>query len=240
MKAIRSASPIHISEYENVKYWISHFLINGLGISEDQFRFIGSFGKKEFSSDIDIAILEESINLEMLSRIFDKTKIEYKIVKGFNQISFGYPFTGKILQVDLMLSKNLDWTEFIYYSPDLLNGESQYKGIYRNLLMSAILITESRIELEDGSISQIILRLNEGIVQVHKKMEGNVSVIQNEEFLTDDPKKFIEILGLSGSCLTLESIMNQILDRTNFNEIMERFNKFCICNKLELWDKQNA
>lgn len=240
MKAIKSSVPIHISEYENVKYWISHFLINGLGISEDQFRFIGSFGKKEFSSDVDIAVLEESVSLEVLSKIFDKTGIEYKIVKGFNQISFGYPFNGKIFQVDLMLSKSLDWTEFIYYSPNLLNGESQYKGIYRNLLLSAILITESRIELEDGSISQRILRLNEGIIQVRKKMEGNSSVIQNEEFITNDSKEFIKILGLTGNCLTLESILNQMQHRTNFNEIMERFDKFCQWNNLKLWDKQNA
>ena len=231
-KAIKNSTPLDVCECNNFHAELDKFLFKCLYVHRTEWDFIGSFGKKEYMSDVDVAIKEEELNLEAAKEILSALGHEVKIYKGFNELSFGFPFKQQIVQVDLMFSKNLEWTKFIYYSPDLLGGESKYKGIYRNLLLSAILITDSRFELDDGSIFQMILRLNEGVFNVHKERIGNVSKITQEQFITDDPKRFIELLGLYGKCLTLEEVLQQVVFRKNSNEILERFYKFCQWSKL--------
>lgn len=250
MKAIKKSKPIHISQYLRLKVGIGYFFETYLQLKSNEYCFIGSFGKKEYSSDIDVAILRDFGNVDELKEKIESFGFEVRLFHGFRELSFGFPFNRNIIQIDLMFSKNLEWSEFIYYSPNLLKDESRYKGIYRNLLLSSKIITESRVVIDENTCTQHILRLSEGLFFVTKSFidaagkKTNVSRIIQEKFITDDPKEFCKILNLEGSCLTFEQVFEQIKDRETYLEIKERFEKFCkqskieIPTEIELWEQQ--
>lgn len=250
MKAIKSSIPLHISEIDKFDSEIRSWLFNWLGIQRRDWEYIGSFNKKEYMSDVDIAVNEKFLNLEQAEQKLIELGREVKVYKGFNELSFGFEFDKSIIQVDLMFTKNLDWSQFIYYSPNLLMEESKYKGIYRNLLLSSIIITESRVEYDENSCVQYILRLNEGLIGVTKSFldevgkRTNISRIIKEEFMTNDPKTFCWMIDLELPCLTFEKVFEQIKNREKYPEIIERFIKFCnkskieVPTEIELWEQQ--
>jgi len=235
-----NSKPLHISQVDSFEIEIGKFF-GWFEIPRNEWSFIGSFGKKEFSGDVDIAIIENHFGLSYWEYNLEKFGWPYKTVKGFNQISFGYPFDGQIVQVDLMLTRSLDWSKFIYYSPNLSTGESKFGGIYRNLLLSSLIITSSRLELKNGDIEQFILRLNEGLIRVVKSFKdenGKVSKnskIISEQFTTNDPS-YIRFIFTLGPILTFEQLWNQVKVRPMVEEIKERFEKFCKQSKIEIPD----
>jgi len=111
---------------------------------------IGSYAKKgiETSSDIDIAISSDD-TLDEINDILISNGYETNKNKGFNQISIPVPFKTirrqGFAQVDFMLTSNIEWTNFIYHSPDFTLRESQYKGVVRTLLLMSILSESSRL-----------------------------------------------------------------------------------------------
>jgi hypothetical protein len=233
-----NSKPLHISQADSFEISIEKFL-DGLGFVENkEWSFIGSFGKKEFSGDVDIAILHN--DLEYWIQTFEKWGYEFKVCKGFNQISFGFPFEGQIVQVDLMLTRRLEWSKFIYYSPNLSAGESEFRGIYRNLLLSSLIITESRCLFLNGNMGQYILRLNEGLIYVVKSLNDETgkltrtSRIIEEKFDTNDPSRICEIFELEEPIMTFEQLWDQVKVRPKFEEIKERFEKFCKQSKIEI------
>lgn len=236
-----NSKPLHISQVDSFEIEIGKFF-GWFEIPRNEWSFIGSFGKKEFSGDVDIAIIENHFGLSYWEYNLEKFGWAYKTVKGFNQISFGYPFEGQIVQVDLMLTRSLDWSRFIYYSPNLSAGESKFGGIYRNLLLSSLIITESRVEIDKYTCTQYILRLNEGLVLVMKSFINDfdeitkVSKIVNEQFITNDSSRICQIFELEEPILTFEQLWNQTKIRPKVEEIRERFEKFCKQSKIEIPD----
>lgn len=232
-----NSKPLHISQVDSFEVEIEK-LFSMFGFERDKWSFIGSFGKKEFSTDVDIAILFNDVHWWEYN--LEKFGHSIKTCKGFNQISFNFPFEGQIVQVDLMLTRSLEWSKFIYYSPNLSAGESEFKGIYRNLLLSSLIITESRVEIDKYTCTQHILRLNEGLVSVMKSFINDfdeitkVSKIVNEQFITNDSSRICEIFELEGPILTFEQLWNQVKVRPKFEEIKERFEKFCKQSKIEI------
>lgn len=235
-----NSRPLLISEVNEFKNSIETWF-DMIGFRDEDWVFIGSFGKKEMMGDVDIAVFESSkANIDEWEDLFFRLGYDYKIFKGFNQISFGFPFKGEIIQVDLMLTKDLSWSEFIYYSPNLSSLESKFKGIYRNLLLSSLIITESRTEFKNSDIGQYILRLNEGLIWVVKtfRNEGGKitkkSRIIEEKCHTNDPSRLCEIFELQEPILTFEQLWNQVKVRNKKLEIQERFEKFCKQHELEI------
>jgi hypothetical protein len=156
---------------------------------------IGSFGKKmadKESSDIDIAVSVDKIAgvngigmeevLNWLDEKLSKAGFLTAKVGGFNQISIGVPIGGKasngIGQVDLMLSTSLDWSKFMYYSPDFKVAESKYKGLYRNTLMMSIFsegtkkVIKSIPTGETEEYEHMVIRLESGLASVRKTLMG--------------------------------------------------------------------
>lgn len=202
------------------------------GFEVQDYRFIGSIGKKELSNDVDIAV-DGDIN--EVVEILKMNEYDYVVRKGLNQVSVGWPFKNQIVQVDLMFGSNLDWLEYIYYSPNLLKHESKYKGVYRNLLLSALIITESRKVIDEFNLEQNILRLDSGLFWVHKRFNNKKtkSEIIEEKFITNEPLRMLEILRLNGLCLTFEQLHCQIKERCLYDEIIAKFQMYCQQSKLE-------
>ena len=134
-----------------------------------------------------------------------------RMAPGFNQVSIGAPIAGDpkkgTAQIDLMLSTDLDWSRFIYHSPDFRIAESRYKGAYRNLLlMSAIgnsfrKITAQTDAGETKEFEAYVVRLNQGIVQVRKSFEGKKGLLKNaallkefDKFVTNTPADVVALL----------------------------------------------
>jgi len=149
MKALGLSKIHHINIPSTVQY-INDNIFANIGIGKDGFAVIGSACKVGASNDIDIAIDINSLNLgatkkqilvHFLEEI-EKFSDQVKIIWGFNIISFAQRiqnFNGRqdneYVQVDLMFVDNLEFAKFAWHSP---GDESEYKGVHRNLLLSAI------------------------------------------------------------------------------------------------------
>jgi hypothetical protein len=96
-----------------------------------------------------------------------------------------------------MLSGNLDWSRFMYHSPNFIESESKYKGMYRNTLLMSI-ISESMREItkttDKGEVEEYksyVIRLEKGIFQVAKTFMGKKGSLVKTATLLHDQDKFI-------------------------------------------------
>ena len=182
----------------------------------NSFIAIGSFGKKPDTyryGDIDIAFDIKYINSENPVDFIGDTLIEkgFEVVKipGFQQVTFGYPINGDktrgIAQIDLMLTKDLNWSAFAYDSPNLKTEESKYKGAYSSFMkMSIISEAFKTVEKQDENgftieYSMLSMRLNSGVWKVTKTHQGKnglikVAKILKEEFVTNNPNEVLELM----------------------------------------------
>ncbi len=161
----------------------------------------GEFGKKETVGDIDVAIDEKEYDFDKLvSRLTQKLGPENmgKPMKGLGTIPTKVPVGGDeskgFIQVDFMLGKT-DLLKFTYSAPDP-ESMSEYKGLYRNILMSAIL-QDMRRQVRDPDTQEVIalvgpsLLMNKGVIRqwrhfpLRKDKKGRLTTmkaISREEF----------------------------------------------------------
>lgn len=193
-----------------------------IGIGTDSF-LLGSAGKKspkELSGDLDVGISADQIasaNGLKLSEVYnwlsDKlTRLGYETapVSGFSQVSIPFPISGrkdKYVQVDFMLSNNMEWTLFAYTAPDFTKSESKYKLVYRNLLLAACVSvydmkvlkqTDDKIPVE---VQKYALRWNDGIYSTVKSFASKTGGIlktgkllkDRDVFVTQTPKDVVKM-----------------------------------------------
>jgi hypothetical protein len=198
--------------------WIKVHILPYMNFSEEEMSILGSYGKKpdgEFYNDIDIAVqiprLEHFPNAtQRLAGLLQQWGYETKLNPGFGICSFACPIKGELknghVQIDFMLTYNLNWSNFIYHSPNFQKNESKYKGLYRNILLMA-LITEPEKEIikttPEGGIEEIevnILRYPRGVWRVRKNFMGKKGLVKNgknvegsEIFVTDNPIELIDM-----------------------------------------------
>lgn len=216
--SIDDAVPFRQDQVKATVDWITKNLFPQIGLIgiDDDAAVIGSAGKKledATSGDIDIAVSADKIagylGTSLQTVLFELDKklkslgYSTKLAPGFNQVSFGAPVNGDykngVGQVDLMLTSDLNWSRFIYHSPDFRTAESQYKGAYRNiLLMSAIgkcffEITKETDAGETAEYKAYVVRLNQGIVQVRKSFEGKKGLLKNAALLKEFDKEITRV-----------------------------------------------
>ena len=206
--SIEDAQPISQADVMPTALWVEKNVLQKIGLVglDDDAAIIGSAGKKlsdQTSGDIDIAVSVDKIAAELgvsiqtaLFALNDKLKsmgMSTKMAPGFNQVSIGAPIAGDrkngVVQVDLMLSTDLDWSRFIYHAPDFRIAESRYKGAHRNLLLMAAIgqsfkkIVSQTDTGETKEFEAYVVRLNQGIVQVRKSFEGKKGLLKNAAYL---------------------------------------------------------
>jgi hypothetical protein len=210
--------------------WVVKNIFPELGLVglDDDSAILGSAGKKladQTSGDVDLAVSADKIAGHLgvsldktLFALNDKLKsmgYSTKMAVGFNQVSIGVPIAGDpkngVGQLDFMLSTDLDWSKFIYHSPDFRAAESKYKGAYRNLLLMATIgksffeITKSTDKGEVAEYKAYVVRLNQGIVEVRKSFEGKKGLVKTAQLLkqydkeiTREPQKVVDLLFNGG------------------------------------------
>lgn len=219
--AIPSSRPITWEEAQLTYNWVLNNIIPKLGITHNDVEIIGSYGKKiegETHGDLDLAIsaeaLKEKNNLsdsDLLNFISDtllNLGFETKPMSGFRQVSAGIniPGTKDIAQVDFMISPGLDWSKFVYHSPNFRKSESKYKGVYRNALLMAIITETSKNiikKTDTGDIEEIesnVIRFPEGIWKARKSFMGKKGLVKTgqllrnfDEFVTTNPQEVVNI-----------------------------------------------
>ena len=156
-KAVSGVSRINQENVDATVKDIFNKVISTLKLGEKDIGLLGSTGKKkpgESSGDIDVAIDVNSVlranKLKKGSEVFDfiekkvrRVSKAVKASKGFGVISLEWPIVnkdkkqkGQRVQLDLMLVDNLELAKFSFWSPS--SEESKWKGIYRNMMLSAI------------------------------------------------------------------------------------------------------
>lgn len=219
--AISSSRSMSFTELQKVYNFVQFNIIPKLG-SLLSFDTIGSFGKKskdESYGDLDLIINKEDIKFEhkledyqilgFLSSRLENLGYETKKLSGFNQVSIGVkiPDTEKdIAQVDFMISPNMEWSKFIYYSPNFQRNESNYKGVFRNALLMAIITETSKNIISKNSFNEIeeietnVIRFPEGVWRVRKSFKGKTGIIKTgkllkdfDKFITLDPNQVVSL-----------------------------------------------
>lgn len=214
--------PIHIDE---IKPTLAK-LEQSLGMDLQNWT-LGSVGKKEFSGDIDIAVQinspEEFKELERKVAaspiVIDQQPkggllltttmiVNYDPDKKSTDPAHG-PRTGKV-QVDFMPGGDPNWLKTYYHSPS--REESQYKGVFRNILISTIAAMygreRSEEEIEDGRPVSVKRWKwgNNGLLRVERKPKpkanGEGYTKANIDTVIDKPitdgDEVAQALGLEG------------------------------------------
>jgi len=240
------ARPMSQTETKEVYDYVQKNVFPKLGLSGEGIdaAVIGSFGKKnpdQTSGDIDVAVSADVIAAkndltfeQVLDFVYNTMKsegYETAIARGFNQVSISVniPGTKDFGQVDLMLSTNLDWSRFIYHSPDFTKAESKYKGAYRNILLMGI-ISESKREVEKTTdkgeteeYSQYAVRMESGVYKVQKSFLGKKGGLvktakllhEYDKFITNTPEVVVELAFGKGvvpaDVMTFESAWSKFM-----------------------------
>lgn len=214
--------PIHIDE---IKPTLAK-LEQSLGMDLQNWT-LGSVGKKEFSGDIDIAVQinspEEFKELERKVAaspiVIDQQPkggllltttmiVNYDPDKKSTDPAHGTR-TGKV-QVDFMPGGDPNWLKTYYHSPS--REESQYKGVFRNILISTIAAMygreRSEEEIEDGRPVSVKRWKwgNNGLLRVERKPKpkanGEGYTKANIDTVIDKPitdgDEVAQALGLEG------------------------------------------
>jgi hypothetical protein len=264
--SIENAIPFKQDQVQSTVDWIVKNVFPEIGLSgiDDDAAIIGSAGKKlpdATSGDIDIAVSADKIaghlgtSLQNALFALDKKLKELgystKLAPGFNQVSIGAPVGGDtkngVGQVDFMLTNDLDWSRFIYHSPDFRTAESQYKGAYRNLLLMSAIgksffeITKQTDKGETAEYQAYVVRLNQGIIQVRKSFEGKRGLLKTAALLreydmeiTKAPQETVNLLfngGHKPSDIDTYEKLKGLLDSNEFKfpdklaDIMMEFKK---------------
>jgi hypothetical protein len=270
--AIETSRPIEYSELAGTYEFVKKKIFPLIGLEGDtDAKPIGSFLKKpddQASGDIDIAVSVDRIAgvngitfndvLEFITNTLNKAGYEAKVLRGFNQVAVGVPIEGDkkkgIAQVDLMLSTSLDWSTFMYHSPNFREAESKYKGMYRNVLLMSI-ISESKKEAtqltDKGEIAeykQFVIRLEGGIYEVTKSLMGAKGLVKTpkllkdqDKFVTNTPEAVTELaFGPNvkpAEIMTFEDIWSKFtakdfIHKDKFNTILQRFKTYIVTSKV--------
>ena len=215
--AVKISRPVTFEEAQATIEWLKLSVFPAINLWDTDYSILGSYGKKlpeETYGDIDIAVkldaIREDHDVAFLKDSLEAFGFETKINYGFKIVSFGAGIGGKasngLVQVDLMITPDLDWSNFIYHSPNFRKKESKYKGLYRNILLMA-LITEPEKwiikETPDGGIEEIevnILRYPKGIYRVRKNFMGKKGLVKNgknvegsDTLITYEPSEVIRM-----------------------------------------------
>jgi len=240
MKAIEDSVKINRQDVGKIKIKINKFLNEIFYLNLYDYRFIGSAGKVWESSDIDIAILNERIDIDSAIEILDMNNVRYRVFKGFDEISIAFDFQDKVYQVDLMFVSNLDWAEFFYSSPDIFNGESKYKAVYRNLLLMSYVICLSRQYLTENIFQQMSLSLR-GLSLTKKSNIGKggkiikTPIILDTKIITDDKDSIMKSIGLfEYDISTFEKLFDVLKDFDHFDAVIEKFIDYCNNLKIQI------
>lgn len=219
--AIPSSRSLTWEEAQEVYKFVQTNIAPQLGIEPSDMEVIGSYGKKvegETHGDLDIAVSTKALKdrnglgnddlVDFVNDTLATRDFETKIMRGFKQVSAGVPIPGTndIAQVDFMLSPDLNWSKFIYNSPNFKENESKYKGNVRNALLMAIITETSKNILKERpegveELESNVIRYPEGIYKSRRSWAGKKGLIKTakllkdfDELITTNPQEVVDLV----------------------------------------------
>lgn len=256
-KAVNDVRSLTQEEVLSTYSWVVENLLPLIGVSRVDATPIGSFGKKpndQKSGDIDVAInstIFSPLKFEEVAPAInyilkEDHGFQTTLLKGFDQVSVRVPISGNpangYAQVDLMPTPSLEWAKFMYHSPNLAEGESNYKGAVRNALLMAIIseTTKTGVKLFEGKVEEyesMSIRFPTGMWRIKRNFMGTKGVVQKGKILeaklvTNSPRDIVDLALGKGYGLaatnSFETIWEVIHRRTyehksKLNEIMSKF-----------------
>lgn len=241
--AIKVSSRINQENVEATLQAIYKKVLVGLfGLKKDEYALLGSTGKKlpgSSSGDIDIAVSIRGLmrkaeksgvetSRELIDWVAQTLKKHYEHIYvniGGGIVSFGFEIVnadgkqeGQIVQVDLMLTDNIKFASWMFFSPH--EKDSPWKGLYRNRLISAITHYADRVG-NDEEWERFKLNYQKGIDRVIETRKGKRGILKNPKVVkviplgVKDPDKIVEILFgdyvTAKDILTYEDVMRAIM-----------------------------
>jgi hypothetical protein len=170
------------------------------------------------------------------------------IINYLNVFNIGYKYNedgkDKLVQVDFMFVDDVEWAQFVYFSPNFLKNESQFKGSWRSTLLRGICActpvekVNKKYKTEyfdDGKTVKSFWKFTfsqaDGLFADHKTYEGNKKPLKNPKTIKDDreyiSKNIEEILHMClgkdatrDDCNSYETLLNFISsDRYEFRSV---------------------
>jgi len=203
----------------------------GLDKDESDWALLGSAGKKETDSkDIDVGILTDKSAFDKIISIAEEKGLEHNLLSGFDILSIAYPINGtnSLVQVDLIPTDNMDYTKFIYWSPNATDTAYSKPGLYRTEFLKSVAreiqkeITETFDDGEPKTIRSWILDPRTGLMQAEDTYEspktGNrvtgKQKISRDLITSDVNEILVKLLG-EGATLDDVNSLETINDRIN-------------------------
>lgn len=200
--AIANVVPIHQENVGDTMNVIYKKLLPILGIKKSDTALLGSTGKKNphsSSGDIDMAVSISALMAsnksaktmsDLLDVVYSKSKgvaNEVKQLKGIGIVTMGFPISNsdgkqknEIVQLDLMLTDNVEFASWMYFSPH--QKDSPWKGLYRNSMLSAISHYADRVGNEE-EWSRYLLHFNNGLGRVKETRKGKRGLLKNAKII---------------------------------------------------------
>lgn len=119
--------------------WVEQ--VTGMKFPKD--RWLGSTGRKASSGDLDLAVDINDVTKEQLAQKLQAFATQQGLdprqyVRKSGEVHLRTPISGDaskgFVQTDFMFFPNLDWGTFFYGGGE----DSEYKGMFRNVLMSSL------------------------------------------------------------------------------------------------------
>ena len=215
-KAIKNAQPIQKFEVEAVKNLVNDFL---KGLS---FKYIGSLGFKETSSDVDVVV--KDVNFPQLIETIEERTLEYKYSPGFGLLSVGLEFRDKVIQLDIFNTKDFGWSDFMF------GGNRQ-----RNQLLMAIIVGQTKQFTDKTTYNQYNLRVDSGLWKTTKTTVNskgqplkNPKIIDSQ-WVTSNPTQILTMFHIPQHIVHDFNLLLEYYDSdTNpfRHEIMNKFREY--------------
>lgn len=216
-------------------------ILSGLfGLKKDEYALLGSTGKKlpgGSSGDIDIAVsiralMRKANGAETLRDLISWTGEKLRKIGtnvfinwGGGIVSFGYEIVnsdgkqeGQSVQVDLMLTDNLKFSSWMYFSPH--EKDSPWKGLYRNMVLAAVTHYANR-KGDENEWERYLLNYEKGLMRVIETNKGKRGILKKPKVIkriplnVKDPDKIVHMLFgdyvKASDIMTYEGIMKAIM-----------------------------
>jgi hypothetical protein len=208
----------------------------------EDWEVLGSAGKKSApSGDLDIAVnllsllknpgLKDQNDVIKYVESFTKKKgLQVTVSHGIGVVSFSFPINGQDgeVQVDLMITDDMGFTTWAYFSPS--DTESRFKkmGFYRGMLLSTVIstvgtkVTKKFDDSDDAQeLEQMFLDFSKGFGKKLTSFVGKsgkkvkTGKVLNREFISKVPQEIVEIIFGKGSSLATTNSFESIMTALN-------------------------
>jgi hypothetical protein len=239
-------------EQKNIKATLDSLqkdFLNPLGLKSKgtDWDTLGSAGKKEApSGDLDLAvnllsllknknIKDQTEAIDYIKKLVESKGLNATVSAGIGVVSFSYPIEGQedeFVQVDFMLTDDMDFTTWAYFSPSSTESRFKKMGFYRGILLSTVISTAGAKVLktiegtEDAEeLEQNFMDFSKGfgkkitsfIGKSGKKVKNGK--VLDRQFVSKVPDEIIKIVFGKGATkkdtLSFETIIKR-LDNPNF------------------------